>query len=50
MIAAAHANHPRERTAMSEILVLRLSWSFQMSGIGIVANRTSVTILNANES
>ena len=35
---------------MRESLVRMLSWSFQINGIGRVANRTSVIILKAIEN
>lgn len=47
MMAAAQANQPSERTTMREILVRALIWSRQIKGMGSVAKRTSVTMLNA---
>lgn len=45
-IAAPHANHPRDRMAIRETFVLKLSCSFQIKGIGKIAKRTSVRMFN----
>ena len=44
-IAAAHANHPRDKTAINDSFVRMFICSFQIKGTGSVAKRMSVTML-----